>query len=50
MSLAIAWLVNRVFAAGTIHAIFGTDHFPARLIGDKAYDSGPLDQGRQKAS
>ncbi len=27
MSLAIAWLVNRVFAAGAIHAIFGTDHF-----------------------
>jgi hydrogenase/urease accessory protein HupE len=25
MSLPIAWLVNRVFAAGAIHAIFGAD-------------------------
>jgi hydrogenase/urease accessory protein HupE len=25
MSLPLAWLVNRVFAAGAIHAIFGAD-------------------------
>lgn len=27
MSLPIAWLVNHVFAAGVIQAIFGTYHF-----------------------
>ncbi|MFP5277378.1 MAG: hypothetical protein ACLGPM_09690 [Acidobacteriota bacterium] len=34
MSLPIAWLVNRVFAASAIHAICGTDHFSGwRCVG-----------------
>jgi hypothetical protein len=26
MSIPVAWLVNHVFAAGAIHAIFGVEH------------------------
>jgi hypothetical protein len=27
MSFPLAWLVNHVFAAGAVHAIFGADYF-----------------------
>jgi hypothetical protein len=27
MSIPVAWLVNRVFAVGAIHAIFGVERF-----------------------
>ncbi len=34
MSFPLAWLVNRVFGAGAIHATFGTDHFSyGRCVG-----------------
>jgi hypothetical protein len=26
MSMPVAWLVNRVFAVGAIHAVFGVEH------------------------
>ena len=26
MSIPVAWLVNRVFAVGAIHAVFGVEH------------------------
>lgn len=26
MSIPVAWLVNRMFAVGAIHAVFGVDH------------------------
>jgi ABC-type sulfate transport system permease subunit len=27
MSVPVTWLVNRIFASGVIHGIFGVDHF-----------------------
>lgn len=27
LSLPITWLVNHIFAAGAIHAVFGADHY-----------------------